>query len=108
MSHSGSGQGKGFKRIETNQDTEFYRTGNEQDDCDHDVKNTITSALQKWKDLTPTANLSQYTMDKIVGPSAWNDLHVELRSLVMTLPSKLYISLKSFFFGRDWAGSTSE
>ena len=44
----------------------------------------------------------------VVGPSAWNDLPVELRSLLMTSPSKFYISLKSFFFGRDWAGSASE
>ena len=44
----------------------------------------------------------------VVGPSAWNDLPVELHSLLMTHPSKFYISLKSFFFGRDWAGSTPE
>jgi len=34
--------------------------------------------------------------------------HVELRSLLMTSLSKLYISLKSFFFDRDWAGSASD
>ena len=44
----------------------------------------------------------------VVGPSAWNDLPVELRSLLMTCPSKFYISLKSFFFGHDWTGSASE
>jgi len=44
----------------------------------------------------------------VVGPSAWNDLPVELRSLPMTSPSKFYISFKAFFFGRDWAGSASE
>src|SRR6218665_3857798 len=42
-----------------------------------------------------------------VCPSAWNELPVELRSLLMTSLSKFYISLKSFF-GRDWAGSASE
>ena len=40
----------------------------------------------------------------VVGLSAWNDLH----SLLMAHPFKFYISLKSFFFGRDWAGSASE
>jgi len=30
------------------------------------------------------------------------------RALLMTSPSKFYISLKSFFFGHDWAGSASE
>ena len=45
----------------------------------------------------------------VVGPSARNDLLVELRSLLMMAhPSKAYISLKSFFFGLDWAGSASE
>src|SRR6218665_2771331 len=55
----------------------------------------------------PWANLA--TMQRraflVVGPSAWNDLPIELRSLLMTRPSKFYISLKSFFFGHDWAGS---
>src|SRR6218665_4188866 len=32
----------------------------------------------------------------------------QLRSLLMAHPSKFYISLKSFFFVRDWAGSASE
>ena len=32
----------------------------------------------------------------VVGPSAWNDLPVELRSLLITSPSKFYISLKSW------------
>src|SRR6218665_1098949 len=40
----------------------------------------------------------------VVGSSAWNDLPVELRSLLMACPSKFYISLKSFF-GLDWDGS---
>src|SRR6218665_1334668 len=43
-----------------------------------------------------------------VGPLAWNDLPFELRSLLVAHPSKFYISLKSFFFVRDWAGSASE
>ena len=44
----------------------------------------------------------------IVGPSAWNDLPFELRSVLMAHPSKFYISLKSFFFVGGWAGSASE
>src|SRR6218665_1126608 len=43
----------------------------------------------------------------VVGPSAWNDLPVELRSLLMTRPSKFYIYFKPIF-DRDWAGSASE
>ena len=41
-------------------------------------------------------------------PLAWNDLPIELRSLLVACLSKFYISLKSFFFGRDCAGSASE
>src|SRR6218665_4530 len=60
--------------------------------------------------LVPRARLAimQRRAFSVVGPSAWNDLPVELRFLLMTSPSKFYISLKSFFFGRDWAGSASE
>ena len=41
-------------------------------------------------------------------PAPVNDLPFELRSVLMAHPSKFYISLKSFFFVRGWAGSTSE
>ena len=60
--------------------------------------------------LVPQARLAimQRRTFTVVGPSAWNDLPVELRSLLMTSPSKFYISLKSFFFGRYWAASASE
>src|SRR6218665_2274866 len=60
--------------------------------------------------LVPRARLAimQLRAFSVVGPSAWNDLPVELRSLLMTSPSKFDLSLKSFFFGRDWAGSASE
>src|SRR6218665_362706 len=44
----------------------------------------------------------------VVGPSAWNDSPVKLHSLLMTFSSEFYISLKSFFFCHDWAGSASE
>src|SRR6218665_3045929 len=60
--------------------------------------------------LVPRARLSimQRRAFSVVGPSAWNDLPFELHSLLMAQPSKFYISLKSFFFVRDWAGSASE
>ena len=56
------------------------------------------------------AHLATVQGSAFSGPSAWNDLPVGLRSLalLMARPSKFYISLKSFFFGRDWAGSASE
>src|SRR6218665_1701080 len=60
--------------------------------------------------LVPRAHLAimQRRAFSIVGPSAWNDLPFELRSVLMAHPSKFYISLKSFFFVRGWAGSASE
>src|SRR6218665_1288391 len=60
--------------------------------------------------LVPRARLAimQQRAFSIVGPSAWNDLPFELRSVLMAHPSKFYISLKSFFFVRVWAGSASE
>src|SRR6218665_98859 len=59
--------------------------------------------------LVPQAHLTtvQRRVLSVVGPSAWNDLPVELRSLLMARSTKFYISLKSFF-GRDWAGSAYE
>ena len=36
----------------------------------------------------------------LVGPSIWNDLPPELRSLLLISPTGFYKSLKSFFFGR--------
>src|SRR6218665_1424327 len=48
--------------------------------------------------LVPRARLAimQRRAFSVVGPSAWNDLLVELRSLLITSPSKFYMSLKSF------------
>src|SRR6218665_2331865 len=47
--------------------------------------------------LIPRARLAimQRRAFSVVGPSAWNDLPFELRSLLMAHPSKFYISLKS-------------
>src|SRR6218665_2408051 len=44
----------------------------------------------------------------IVGPSVWNDLPSELRSLPGDLSSSFYKLLKTLLFGRAWAGSASE
>src|SRR6218665_2272073 len=43
-----------------------------------------------------------------VGPSVWNGLPSELRSLPRDLISSFYKLLKTLHFGRAWAGSTSE
>ncbi len=60
--------------------------------------------------LVPRARLTirQCRAFSIVGPSVWNDLPFELRSLLVAQPSRFYKSLKSFFFSRGWAGSASE
>src|SRR6218665_3050199 len=70
----------------------------------------VLRSAARGEHLVPRAHLAtvQQRAFSVVGPSAWNDLTVELCSLLMASPSKFYISLKSFFFGRDWAGSTSE
>src|SRR6218665_724708 len=52
--------------------------------------------------------IMQRKVFSIVGLSAWNDLHLELGSLLVAHPFKFYSSLKSCFFVRDLAGSASE
>src|SRR6218665_1795266 len=49
----------------------------------------------------PQAHLAtvQRRSFRFVAPSEWNDLPVELHSLLMARPSKFYISLMSIFFG---------
>src|SRR6218665_1285390 len=44
----------------------------------------------------------------IVGPSVWNGLPSDLRSLPRDLSSSFYKLLKTLLFGRSWAGSASE
>src|SRR6218665_1761069 len=44
----------------------------------------------------------------IVGPSVWNSLPSEIRSLPRDLSSSFYKLLKTFIFDRAWAGSASE
>ena len=75
----------------------------------HAARRVLRSAA-RGELLVPPARLAimQRRAFSVVGPSAWNDLPVELRSLLMTSLSECYISLKSFFFGHDWAGSASE
>ena len=60
--------------------------------------------------LVPRARLAirQRRAFSVVGPTVWNDLPVTLRSLLVVHPAGFYKSLKSFFFGRGWAGSASE
>src|SRR6218665_473446 len=60
--------------------------------------------------LVPRVRLAimQRRAFSVVGSSAWNDLPVELYSLLVVHPSKFYISLKSFFFVRDWCRSAYE
>ena len=60
--------------------------------------------------LVPRARLAtrQRRAFSVVGPSIWNDLPPELRSLLLIDPTGFYKSLKSFFFSRGWAGSAPE
>jgi len=60
--------------------------------------------------VVPHARVSikQYRDFSIVGPSAWNSLPSELRSLPRDLSSSFYKLLKTFIFALDWTGSTSE
>ena len=44
----------------------------------------------------------------IVGPSVWNGLPSDLRSLPRDVSSSFYKLLKTLLFGRAWAGSASE
>src|SRR6218665_2703581 len=44
----------------------------------------------------------------ILGPSVWNGLPSELRSLQRHLSTSFYKLLKTLLFGRAWAGSASE
>ena len=52
--------------------------------------------------------IKQHRAFSIVGPSVWNSLPSEIRSLPRDLSSSFYKLLKTFIFARDWAGSASE
>jgi len=43
-----------------------------------------------------------------VGPSVWNGLPSELRSLPRDLSTSFYKLLKTLLFDRAWSGSASE
>src|SRR6218665_2502248 len=44
----------------------------------------------------------------VAGPTIWNDLPFELRSVPRDFSSSFYSLLKTFLFARAWAGSASE
>jgi len=50
----------------------------------------------------------QHKAFSIVGPSAWNSLPSEIRSVPRDLSSSFYKLLKTFIFAYAWAGSASE
>src|SRR6218665_3807685 len=52
--------------------------------------------------------IKQHRAFAIVGPSLWNSLPPEIRSLPRDLSSSFYKLLKTFIFARAWAGSASE
>src|SRR6218665_800038 len=52
--------------------------------------------------------IKQHRAFSIVGPSVWNSLPSEIRSLPRDLSSSFYKLLKTFIFARAWAGSASE
>jgi len=52
--------------------------------------------------------IKQHRVFSIAGPSAWNGLPSELRSLPRDLSSSFYKLLKTFIFTWAWAGSASE
>src|SRR6218665_2585472 len=67
------------------------------------VHRRVLRSAAKGELLVPRAHFTtvQRRAVLVVCPSAWNNLPVELRSLLMVLPSR-------FFFGHDLAGSASE
>src|SRR6218665_3257768 len=52
--------------------------------------------------------IKQHKAFSFVGPSFWNSLPSEIRSLPRDLSSSFYKLLKTFIFARAWAGSASE
>src|SRR6218665_3285659 len=52
--------------------------------------------------------IKQHRAFSIVGPSVWNSLPSEIRSLPRDLSSSFYKLLKTVIFARAWSGSTSE
>ena len=52
--------------------------------------------------------IKQLRAFSIVGPSTWNSLPSEIRSLPRDLSSSFYKLLKTFIFAEAWAGSASE
>src|SRR6218665_3403926 len=67
-------------------------------------------SASKWDFLVPRARTAtiQKMAFSIVGPSVWNGLPSDLRSLPRDISSSFYKLLKTLLFGRAWAGSASE
>src|SRR6218665_3318570 len=67
-------------------------------------------SVSKGDFLVPRARTAtgQKRAFSIVGPSVWNGLPSELRSLPLDLSSSFYKLLKTLLFGRAWAWSASE
>ena len=51
--------------------------------------------------------IKQHRAFSIVGPSVWNSLPSEIRSLPRDLSSSFYRLLKTFIVARAWAGLSS-
>src|SRR6218665_3877974 len=58
----------------------------------------LLRALSLWIMMMMMMMIMRRRAFSVVGPSAWNDLPFELRSLLISHSSKFYISLRSFFF----------
>src|SRR6218665_2836330 len=52
--------------------------------------------------------IKQHKAFSIAGPSVWNSLPSEIRSLPRDLSSSFHKRLKTFIFVRAWAGSAPE
>src|SRR3984885_3428775 len=52
--------------------------------------------------------IMQHRAFSVVGPSVWNGLPSDLRSLPRDLSSAFYRHLKTYLFDRAWIGSASE
>src|SRR6218665_1671032 len=72
--------------------------------------------LKLWGDRSPSpprspplrTAIKQHRVFSIVGPSDWNSLPSEIRSLPRDLSSSFYKLLKTFIFARAWTGIASE
>src|SRR6218665_7605 len=75
----------------------------------HPVRRSLRSA-SRGDYLIPRSYtaIKQNRAFSAAGPSIWNGLPFELRSLPRDFSSSFYSLLKTFLFARAWAGSASE